>query len=115
MIDERDVTALENDLRLYQLGRELRPMVNSPSWEILTDTMKSYVEDVDEHHRKLEPGDPNIIASHAALYAIDQFVTKFKADIERAVDFANAPSQEVLEYAHEVRKANDVLAAQRTN
>jgi hypothetical protein len=115
MSDERDTYTLENDLRLYELGRELRPLVNSPSWEIFTDTIQSYVDDLDQQHRRLPPGDPNIIASHAALYALDQFATKFKADIERAVDFANAPSQEVLEYAHEVRKANDVLAAQRTN
>jgi hypothetical protein len=115
MIDELAVENLENDLRLYELGRELRPLVNSPGWEILTDTMQSYVDDLDQQHRRVLPGDPNVIASHAALYALDQFVTKFKADIERAVDFANAPPQEVIAYAHQIRKSSDVLAAQRAN
>lgn len=103
---------IETELRLYEFGRTLRPVVISPAWEILVDTIKSYVEDADLQVRKLVPGDPSVVASQAALYALDQFFTKFQEDVKRAVDFAAHPSQEITNFLLGVRDDSDVLKQQ---
>lgn len=102
---------IDNDLRLYELGRTLRPVVNSPAWEIIMDTIESYVEDLDTQVRKLVPGSPEVVPSHAALYALAEFATHFKDDVERAVAFANNPSPEVTQELLGTREASDVLKA----
>ena len=102
---------LEQDLKLYERGIELRPLVNSPNWETVLDTIQAYVDDVDQQVRYLLPGDPAVIAAHAALYALNDFAVKFKQDIERAVDFANQPNDEVRNYLFGVREVLDVSGA----
>ena len=102
---------LENDLLLYQKGIELRPLVNSPNWETVLEVIQSYVEDIDQQVRIIQPGDQSVIAAQAALYALNDFARKFKQDIERAVDFANQPNDEVRNYLFGVRDALDVSRA----
>jgi hypothetical protein len=110
-MDQAFLDQVENDLSLFELGRQLRMIVNTPAWEIVLDTLNSYVEDADKQVRKMLPGSPEVMAAQAALYALDNLSTKFKEDIERAVNFANNPSDEVKQYINGTRDANDVAKA----
>lgn len=104
--------ALENDLRLYQKGIELRPLVNSPNWETVLEVIQQYVDDVDTQVRYIPPGDSTVVAAHAALFALNDFAIKFKQDVESAVDFANQPNDEVRNYLFGVRDVLDVATGQ---
>ena len=110
-MDAQFLDQVENDLALFELGRQLRVIVNTPAWEIVLNTVDRYVDDLDQQVRKLPPGDTTVISAQAALYALDQFATKFKEDINRAVNFANHPSEEIREYLNGTRDANDVAKA----
>lgn len=102
---------IANELQLYELGRKLRIVYNSPAWEIITDTIQSYVDNLDYQVRNLLPGSPEVAASHAALYALDQFAKNFQEDVKRAVEFSNNPSPEVREALLGFRDSSDVLKA----
>jgi hypothetical protein len=104
-------TELDSDLRLYKTGVELRPLVNSRNWETVLEVIQQYVDDIDQQVRSIPPGDPTVVAAHASLYALNDFAVKFKQDIERAVDFANQPNDEVRNYLFGVRDALDVARA----
>lgn len=102
---------LEDDVLRYEMGRKWRAIYHSPAWELLLDTLKSYVDDADYQVRKLPPGDPSVIAAHAALSALNDMVEKFELDIKSWVEFADNPSPEFVEYITGVRNSSDVLKA----
>ena len=99
----------EQDLQWYEFGRKMRGFVLSPYWKDLTDFIDTYVDDVDGQLRVIPPGDPTVIASQAALYALNEFATKFKEDVEKAVAYADNPSVELKTYIAGVRNSSDVM------
>ena len=102
---------LDQDLRTYEFGRKVRAIVVSPTWPDLLEVVDSYVLDMDDQVRNLIPGDPTVIASQAALYALHQFAVKFKTDMENAVGFAANPPDEFMRALMEVKDASDVSKA----
>lgn len=111
MANEIPVEQLEQDLELLEKGRLLLPWVKSPAWEIVKDTIRAQVDDVDEQLRGIEPGNPRVPQVHAALYALSQFSDTLIRGIEDAAMFAQNPSPEVKEYVHQVMTASDVKRA----
>jgi len=92
-------------------------VANSPktfdqAWDIIFDTVHSYVDSIDQQHRSLPPGDSSVVASHAGLSVMSQFETFFKEDLESAMDFAAHPDEEFTKYLHGFRDRLDVLKQQ---
>lgn len=102
---------IERKLEFYERGLVLRT-IPTDAWEIIKDTLHSYVEDIDQQVRKLRPGDPTLIAQHASLYVACELEEKFLQDTEVAVEFSNHPSEDVKEYLMGVRESRDVLKQQ---
>ena len=111
MIDPLYPEELEGRMDLYERGRILRT-VPDQAWEIIFDTVHSYVDGLDQRHRDLLPGDPAIVASHAGLSVMSQFETFFKQDLESAMEFAAHPDKEFSSYLSRVRDSLDVLKQQ---
>ncbi len=106
---------IDQDLETYEFGRKMRPIVVSPSWPDLIEYLKDYVNKIDRVYRTLPPGDPAVVAEHAALHALDEFVTKFERDLPAAVEFAMNPPQEVVDELMGIRQASDVMATMDGN
>lgn len=102
---------MDRQLDIYERGRVLRT-IPSDAWQIVKDTIHSYVEDLDTQVRNIPPGDPSVIPSQAALYAISQFENFFLQDTNAAMKLAVRPSPELTQYLLEVRESLDVLKAQ---
>lgn len=106
-----DQEELDRELAVYEKGRQLRAIVNTPAWEIVIDTLKAYRDEATERLLGLAPGDPVVPTAHAAASAlVDQF-SKFEQDIKNAVDFAAKPPEDFTDYLLEVRDKSDVLKA----
>lgn len=71
---------------LKHKGRELRTIVGTQAWDIVMSTIQSYVDDANDTLISMVPGDPNVVAAHAAVSALHQFVKNFKEDIHKAVE-----------------------------
>lgn len=110
-LDQNALDQIENDLNTYERGRQLRPLVNSPLWEILVDSLESYRDNANQELVNLAPGDPTVPTVHAAVSAIYDLVAKFQQDVHAAVNFANNPSEELRKYLTGTRDANDVAKA----
>jgi hypothetical protein len=74
------------ELDLWEKGRELQSIVNTRGFEIILDTLQSYVDNANDSLIRLAPGDPAVITAHAAVSAASQLVNYFKEDINAAVE-----------------------------
>jgi len=99
---------LDNDLDLYERGRMLRSVVNTPTWEIIIDTLKAYKEAARDELMHILPGDEVVPTAHAAAYAVEDLFYKFQQDVNKAIEFANNPSEEFMQHLSGVREASDV-------
>lgn len=104
---------LEGKIDVYERGRILRT-VPDQAWDIIFDTVHSYVDGIDRDHRALPPGDPAVVASHAGLSVMSQFETFFKQDLENAMEFALHPDKEFTQYLSGFRDKLDVLKQQES-
>lgn len=78
---------LDPEVDLWRKGRELRNIVNTPGWDIVCATLKQYADSADLDLRRLKPGqNESVVAQHAVVYALQDLVEKFIADIQTAVD-----------------------------
>jgi hypothetical protein len=102
---------LESKIDVYERGRVLRT-VPDQAWDIIFDTVHSYVDSIDQQHRNLPPGDSSVVASHAGLSVMSQFEQFFKEDLENAMDFAAHPDEEFTKYLSGFRDRLDVLKQQ---
>jgi hypothetical protein len=102
---------IDRQLDVYERGRILRT-VPTDAWQIVKDTIHSYVEDLDTQVRNIVPGDPSVIAAQAALYAISQFENFFLQDTGAAMELAVHPPPELSRYLLSTRESLDVLKAQ---
>ena len=102
---------MDRQLDVYERGRVLRT-VPTDAWQIVKDTIHSYVEDLDRKVRHLPPGDPSVVPEQAALYAISSFEDFFLQDTSSAMEFAVHPSPELTKYLLGARESLDVLKAQ---
>lgn len=100
---------LEEDVLRYEMGRKWKAIYHSPAWELILQTMQSYVDDADYQVRKLPPGHVNVVPAHAALSALNDMVEKFELDVKSWVEFSDEPSPEFTEYLLGVRNSSDVL------
>jgi hypothetical protein len=106
-----DYSQTEKDVELYEKGRALRPVVGTEAWNILLDTLKAYKDKTEEELWALPIGDPNIPTAFAAASALRQQFTFFQEDVQRAVNFAANPTQEVTDYIYGVLRQSDVMRA----
>jgi hypothetical protein len=102
---------IDRQLDIYERGRLLRT-IPVDAWQIIKDTIHSYTEDLDQQVRHLSPGEPSVVASHAALYAMSSFEKFFLQDTSAAMEFAVHPSPELNQYLLGARESLDVLKAQ---
>jgi len=84
------------ELILWDRGRTLAPQVQTESWQIILDSIKSYVDDAAEALVFMSPGSTTLKEAHAVAYALKTFYIKFQEDIFRAI---NAPTPQVLKHA----------------
>ena len=110
-MDRLPFVNIESDLSLYEYGLELRTVYGTTAWEVIVDTIRSYVDRTKERLIALPPGDETVPTAHAAASALNDLYNKFLEDTKSAVDFANHPSDELLQYLHIVRNASDVKKA----
>ena len=111
MIDEQ----MEDELDFYERGRLLKTTVNTPGWKEVLAAVKSYVDDMEDQLRSMPVGDPNIIPAHAGVHVMSEFYRKFQEDINRAVQVAESPTPELLEYLSQARRKFDVKAVMEAN
>jgi len=103
-----DFETVENDLRVYDLGRKLQRM--SPElWEIILDTLASIRDTAQDDVFELSPGDPIVPTAHAAASALTQAYRVFKEGIEKAIEFSVHPSEELKAYQKQVIETADVV------
>ena len=103
-----DFSNIENDLELYDKGRQLRIVTTHPGWPTVIQVLKDYRDKAVQALIDLPPGDPSVPTVHAAASALDDQFVKFQQDIQHAIDAAENPSQEVVQYLSGVYKAADV-------
>jgi len=84
------------EIVLWDKGRTLAPHIQTESWQIILDSIKSYVDDAAEALVIMSPGSTTLKEAHAVAYALKSFYIKFQEDIFRAV---NAPTPSVLKQA----------------
>ena len=106
-----DFSNIENDLALYEKGRDLRIVTTHPGWPTVLQALTDYRDKAIQSLVNLPPGDPTVPTVHAAASALDDQLAKFQQDIERAVEAAAHPSEEVTAYLTGAYKASDVKAA----
>ena len=108
---DTEIDALEIDLALYDKGRQLRVIVNTPAWETVVQTLEDYRDAAKDDLIALAPGDTTVPTAHAAAAALDTLVAHFKQDIAKAIDAAANPSDEVKEFLFGAREHLDVAKA----
>jgi len=102
---------IDRQVDIYERGRILRT-IPTDAWDIVKDTIHSYVEDLDAQVRHIVPGDPSVVAAQASLYALSTFAEFFLQDTEAAMELAARPSKELTDYLLSARESMDVLKAQ---
>lgn len=100
---------IENDLNTFDLGRKLNRIIGTEVWEIILDTFAKLRDDAQADVFRLPPGDPNVMAAHAAASSLTQAYAHFKEGIEAAGEFANNPSEELKKYLRQAVDATDVV------
>lgn len=73
------------EIEQWQRGRELRNVVNTEAWQIITDTLKRYSDVAVEELLRIAPGDPAVPTAHAAASALVQQYKSFMEDVTVAV------------------------------
>ena len=73
------------EITMWDRGRTLAQVINTEAWEILLDTIKSYVDGATEALLRLSPGDANVKEAHAVAFALSDFYQKFQQDVNQAV------------------------------
>lgn len=102
---------IENELELYERGRQLRIVYGTPVWETIIGALEDYRDKAKQELINLPPGHSSVITTHAAASALDDAVVKFKMDIKNAVDTAAKPSVELTAYLTGVIENMDVARA----
>lgn len=74
-----------NEIALWKRGQELRSVVGTEAWAIITDTLTAYADGAVRDLLGLTPGDPAVMTAHAAASALVQQNKYFKEDMEAAV------------------------------
>jgi len=77
-----------DEVTLWQNGRELSHIVNTPGWEVVIATLDAQAEAAAEQLWKLFPGDPAVPCAHAAASAAIQIVRAFKQAVSQALEGA---------------------------
>lgn len=111
IIQTQDDTHLMSELDLYEKGKRLHRVVNSPDWELIVQILEDYRDKAVADLVHLLPGDPHVVCSHAAASCATQIVENFQNDVNSAVQSATKPSQELIKYLNGVREASDVSRA----
>ena len=109
---EADLAQLEAQLDLYEKGRRLRTLVNSPDWELVIQVLQDYRDKYRDALIALVPGDPQVPLAHAAASASNDIFTYFQTSINGAVDFVNNPPDEVKEKIFGIRRAIETAMGQ---
>jgi hypothetical protein len=102
---------MESKIDVFERGRVLKTCPQDV-WEVIKDTIHSYVEDANEQVRNIQPGDPSVTAAQASLYALSKFERFFLEDTKAAMEFSTNPSEEFLKYLYTVRDSLDVIKHQ---
>jgi hypothetical protein len=108
---EQDYDELDRQLDLYEKGRRLRTLTNSPDWELVTQTLQDYRDKYRDALIALPPGDPQVPLAHAAASSSNDIYTYFLQDINLAVEFATHPPDAVVDSIRGIRRASDVQRA----
>lgn len=78
-----------DDLVQWERGQELRGIVTTPAWEIITNSLQSYADKAAEELLQLPPGDERVMYAHAAASAAAQINTNFRMDVMSAIEAAS--------------------------
>lgn len=107
-IESAQGVALEDyqrsEIELFETGRELRNVVNTPAWEIILNSMRRYADKAVEDLLNLLPGDPAVTTAHAAASALVQQHIYFKQDVERAVQASYKTPEALLPAVRAIRE-----------
>ncbi len=102
---------VEQELEIYERGRQLRTVYNTPAWETIIGALEDYRDKAKQELVNLPPGHPAVVTAHAAASALDDTVAKFKMDIANAIETAAKPSAELTSYLTGVVQSLDVARA----
>lgn len=102
---------IEQELEVYERGRQLRLVYNTPAWETIIGALEDYRDKAKQELVDLPPGHPSVVTAHAAASALDDTVAKFKMDIANAVQTAATPSAELISYLSGAIQSMDVARA----
>lgn len=103
---------IKEDLELYEMGRALRVVYKTPAWNLVMGVFEDYRDRANDELTDLPPGDPRVVAAHAAVSALKDTVRKAQQDFEAAIEMANNPPQEITDYLNGVLEVLDVAKAQ---
>ena len=108
---EIDEAELERQADVYEKGRRLRTLTNSPDWELVVQTLQDYRDKARDALIALPPGDKNVLQAHAAASATNDVFTMFTEDINSVISAAQNPSPELTQYLMGIRRSLDVQTA----
>jgi hypothetical protein len=92
VLSDQDIQEIE----LYHRGMKLRGVTRTEEWEIITDTLKQYVDSAATELIRLAPGDSRVVTAHAAASALDHLYKCFIEDIQRAVEASDHVPEALL-------------------
>ena len=110
-----DFNDLEAQLDVYEKGLMLAPVVKTPVWELIVQTLTDYKDKAVQQLVDLPPGDSTVPCAHAAASALDDQLAKFQQDVNSAVEAAANPSDELRDYLSGALKQSDVGRAMGMN
>lgn len=110
-MNEIEFEEIKEDLELYEMGRSLRVIYKTPAWDLVMGVFEDYRDRANDELTDLPPGDPRVVAAHAAVSALKDTVRKAQQDFVAAIKMANDPPQEITDYLTGVVREMDVALA----
>jgi hypothetical protein len=78
------------DLEMWQKGRSLAHVVNSPGWDVVLEILSSYAEKEAAHCINTDPGDKEaVLAAHAVAFAAGRIYALFVEDCNNLIAASN--------------------------
>ena len=74
-------------------GRALQQIVIMPGWQVLLSTLAAKKDLATEELKKVLPGDPRVVAAHAAWHAAISVLEDIEYEVNAAIEYSKIPPE----------------------